>query len=117
MSNTFTALVTKTLLTIALAIIAFNLFATNPFSWVVILGLAGAALNYLIGDLFILTSFGNTIAAVSDGLLAALTAFMLSWLVPTFNISLASLAVFAILIAFGEYFFHFYLKRTEKTIP
>ena len=117
MRATTAAIAIKLILTLAVAFISFTLFARNPIVWVTALAFLGTALNYLLGDLLILTSYGNSVAAISDGLLSALTAYVFSWLVPTFSVTFTSLAIFAVLIAAGEYFFHQYLLRTPNTVP
>jgi len=49
--------------------------------------------------------------------MGALVAYIFSWLIPAFMVSLTSLLLFAVLIAIGEYFFHQYLLKSEKVAP
>ncbi|MFW5995846.1 MAG: DUF2512 family protein [Halanaerobiaceae bacterium] len=111
------AMILKYVLTFVAALIAFSILLENDVSWVLLLSLVAAVLNYLIGDLFILPSLGNLVASVGDGIMAALVAYVFDVLVPEFLISAAALVWFAVLIAIGEFFFHEYIRRQEEVAP
>lgn len=115
--NTFRVLLVKFVMTFIMAMVAFSFFETNPAGLVVLVALIATAGNYLLGDLRILPSRGNTTASVGNGLLGAILAYIVSLISVTFNASFAALFIFAILIAVGEYFFHPYLRRTENVAP
>lgn len=117
MSKTTGALIVKFLLTLAAAFIAFQMFDNNSFGWVLGVSLVGTILNYLIGDLYILPNFGNFVASIADGGLAALTAYLMGVMVRGNNIGTSSLMVFGLLVALAEYFFHRYLLSTKKVEP
>lgn len=117
MSRTTTALILKLVMTVVFAAVAFMLVDRNTWTWVGVVGVAGTIINYLLGDLFVLPRWGNLVASAGDGVLAALIAYVVDLIVPAFATSFAGLAVFAILVAVGEYFFHQYLKRSEKVAP
>ena len=110
MPKTTTALLIKFVMTFLAAAVAFALVGTVTWSWVLIVSLAGTSINFLLGDLLILPSFGNIVAAVGDGLLGAATAYVIALIIPT-AVSASSLAAFGLLVAVGEYFFHKYLVR------
>ncbi len=119
MSKTATALLVKFIMTFVFALIALTfLVDNNAWDWVFWVALVATALNYLVGDLLVLPKFGNIIASVADGVVAALTAYIIDYLVPTaFQTSFTALALFGVLVAVGEYFFHQYLQRSEKVEP
>ncbi|SJZ82779.1 DUF2512 family protein [Selenihalanaerobacter shriftii] len=117
MSQTITALIIKFIMTLVIAGIVFSLMNGNNFGWILIVSIAGTILNYLMGDLFVLPNLGNIVASLGDGLMAALTAYIIDLTTLNFATSLSSLAIFGILIAIGEYFFHQYLIQNEKVAP
>lgn len=117
MSKTSGALFVKFLLTLGAALIAFQIFDNNSFVWVLGVSLVGTTLNYLIGDLYILPKFGNLVASIADGGLAALTAYLMGVMARGNNIGTSSLMVFGLLVALTEYFFHKYLLSTKKVEP
>lgn len=117
MSRTATALILKLIMTVAFAAGAFILVDGNTWLWPVIVGIAGTVINYLLGDLFVLPKYGNIVASVGDGVLAALVAYIVDLIVPVFATSALSLVIFGFLVAIGEYFFHQYLKASEKVEP
>ncbi|HIE13068.1 MAG TPA: DUF2512 family protein [Desulfotomaculum sp.] len=117
MSKTGYALLVKFIMTFIFAAFTFALIDRNAWGWVLLVALAVTALNYLIGDLRLLPSYGNIVASVGEGIIGGLTAWVLALLVPAFDTSFAALFVFAVLTAIGGYFFHQYLLRTEKAAP
>lgn len=117
MSKTATALLIKFGMTFVVAVVAFSLIDRNIWLWPFALAIVGTALNYFLGDLYVLPKFGNTVAAVSDGVLAALTAYVFDLIIPAFRTTATTLVTFAVLVAVGEYIFHRYLRRSEKVEP
>lgn len=117
MSKTSTALLVKLVLTFIAAVIAFTVLDRNAWGWVALVALAGTILNYLIGDLLILPKAGNVVASLGDGVLGALTAYLVDLIVPAFDTTWLSLVLFGVLVAVAEYFFHMYLRRSEKVAP
>ncbi|AGL02681.1 Protein of unknown function (DUF2512) [Desulfoscipio gibsoniae DSM 7213] len=117
MNKTATALLFKFIMTFVFAIIALRFIDNNTWGWVFWVALAGTALNYLVGDLFVLPKYGNIVASVGDGVMAALAAYIINLIVPAFQTTFTALALFAVLVAVGEYFFHQYLQRSEKVEP
>ncbi len=117
MSKTAGALLVKFLMTFIFAGAAFVFMDGNAWGRMFLVSLAGTALNYLAGDLLVLPAYGNLAASFGDGFMAALTAYAVDLLVPAFQVSLAALGIFALLVISGEYFFHRYLLRSEKVAP
>jgi uncharacterized membrane protein len=107
--KTTIALIIKFIVTMAAAWIAFMMFGTVAFWTVVIIAFAGTVLNYLIGDLLILPRWGNVIAAIFDGVLGGLTAWMILAVAPVTYAFMNSVYIFAIIVAVAEFFFHMYL--------
>ena len=114
--RTIVALVVKFLLTTAVAAVAFRPLG-NPWGTIVALGIAGTALNYILGDLIVLPSMGNVVASVADGGLAAVTAYVWDRLSTAFDTTTGSLLLFGLLVAVAEYFFHKYLAADRKVAP
>lgn len=115
--NTFRVLLVKFIMTFIMAIVAFSFFDVNPSGLVLLVALIATAGNYLLGDLYILPAMGNVMASVGDGILGAILAYIVSLVTAAFNVSFASLFIFAVLIAAGEYFFHPYLRRAKNVAP
>lgn len=117
MNNTFLALLVKFVLTFVLAAIAFRFVDANSWGWIFTVALAATVMNYLVGDLLVLPALGNVVASVGDGLMGALIAYAVAFLMAPFSVSFAGLATFAVLVAIGEYFFHQYLRSAERVAP
>lgn len=117
MSRTAVALIAKFLLTFALAAAAFYGMERDPWNLILAVALGGTVANYLVGDLFVLPAVGNSFAAIVNGTLSSLLAWTVGFFAPSFRTSFASLAMFAFLVATGEYFFHIYLLRDGKVAP
>lgn len=111
---TLLSLLVKFAMTFVFAALAFFYITANPIMTVFWVALIAAVINYLVGDLLVLPSFGNTVASVGDGIMAALVAYIAGLTVPTFTAPIVNLFIFAILVAVGEYFFHQYLRQNEK---
>lgn len=113
--KTFAALLVKFIATFGATWISFSLMADNPLSLVFLVALLGTVMNYVLGDLVVLPKFGNVVAAIGDGVMGALLAYIVS-LVSNFSAPAMSLLVFAVLIIGFELVFHMYLKR-DKDVP
>lgn len=118
MSKTWMALLTKFLVTLVAAYLALTLIGRATFAQVLVIAVVGTALNYLLGDLVIMPAGGNITASICDGLVAAILAYAVIrvWGV-TSVVNWWALAVFAVLVAGFEYFFHNYLKESEEVAP
>ncbi|MEG6616696.1 DUF2512 family protein [Peptococcaceae bacterium 1198_IL3148] len=117
MSRTTMALIVKFIMTFLAAWIIFGVMLDNPLSHVLLLSALGTAINYLLGDLMVLPKFGNAVASVGDGVMAALTAYILDMLIPVFETTFTALILFTLAVAAFEYFFHQYLLKDEKVAP
>lgn len=117
MSKTANALLFKLVMTLVISGIAFGFIGGNTFGWVFFVGILGTVLDYLVGDLLILPKVGSFIGAIINGGLAVLIALAVSMAFPTFTITTFSVLTFAVLIAVGEYSFHWYLLKSDKVEP
>lgn len=129
MKDKLIALIVKFVFTFAAAWLSFGYIGGNALGWIILTAIAVAILNYFISDLIILPSFGNIVASIMDGLLGALTAFLINLVAGgikpnnqianvfktnVFKTNLFTLAFFAVVIAIIEYFFHKYLLQSTK---
>lgn len=110
-------LIVKFLLTFAAAWVAFGIIEGNSLTYILILALIGTILNYVLGDLFVLPNFGNIIASIGDGGLAAVAALVLSAMILEFRTSSTSLVTFFVIVTIAEYFFHMFLKKSDTVAP
>lgn len=117
MSATSRALLAKFGMTLLFAWLTLSFFDGNTFSSVLLFSIAATALNYLVGDLYVLPNFGNMVASIGDGLMAAVFAYIVSLIFAGFRTTFGTLVLFAILVAIGEYVFHQYLRSTDKVAP
>ncbi len=112
MKKSVNALIVKFIMTYALTVLALQVFITNPWQWVFLLALAVTVANYLVGDILVLPSFSNTVAAVGDGMMAALAAHIAGVVVGPLSTTLFAILIYGVLIFVGEFYFHKYLLRT-----
>ncbi|MPW24578.1 DUF2512 family protein [Alkalibaculum sp. M08DMB] len=112
--KTIVALVIKFIITFIASWIAFTLIDTVPLSWITLIAVTVTIINYLLGHLLLLPSFGNSIAALGDGVIGAFTAYVISLLTNDFILTRNALVLFAVLIIVVEYFYYMYLKSSDK---
>lgn len=117
MSQKPTALLFKLAMTFIAGLLTLSLVNGNYWWPVLIISIIAAAVNYLIGDLAVLPAFGNIIASIGEGIMAALAAYLVALVWPAVAVSFTSLLVLAIIIMVGEYFFHQYFKVTQDEAP
>lgn len=101
----------KFIATTIAAWIAFSIFDTNTFGWVLLIGLFGTVLNYTVGDLMILPRTTNLMASLADGGLSLLLILTIDWLSDRFDARWTALFIFVVLIIIIEYFFHRWLDE------
>ncbi|MFP4697856.1 MAG: DUF2512 family protein [Eubacteriales bacterium] len=117
MSKTTMALISKFILTLIASWIAFSVVGDSTFTFALIVAIVGTTINYLLGDLYVLRNFGNTIASIGDGVFAILAAYIIGAFAYGIRISPTEFAVFGVIIALFEYFFHMYLLDTKEVAP
>lgn len=107
------ALLVKFLLTLGAATVSFRFLDFNTFFLAFMVAVMVTALNYYIGDLYLLPKIGNTAAAFADGVTAILVAWTAAWFIPPFSVSFVSLAAFLGMVALAEFFVHAYMARKK----
>ncbi|MDF2700888.1 MAG: hypothetical protein K0Q49_2451 [Haloplasmataceae bacterium] len=116
MNKTFSGLIIKLIATFLATWIAFGVLEDNPFRWLIIVAIVCTIMNFIIGDLLILTSFGNVVATISDGILACILAYIVDLISDDFYTTSTSLLVFFIIISVFEYFLHKYLASDDRVV-
>lgn len=115
--KTSMALLAKFVATLIASGLAFSILDNNPWSYAFLIAIVGTVVNYLVGDLMVLPSFGNTIASIGDGVMAIIVALFFDLFSSVFDTSLLNYLVFGVVILAAEYFFHIYLKKSEEVAP
>lgn len=115
--KTAIAIIFKFIATYVAAWIAFRYIDGNPLMWIIVLAVVSTIGNWFVGDLRILPAYGNIIAAIGDGVLGALFAFIIATFTPNFMVSLVSLPTFALIIFAVELFFHMYILKDDRVGP
>jgi hypothetical protein len=115
--KTWMTLVIKYILTFVAGYLTLSLIDGNAVWEVLLIALAVTALNYGVGDLMVLPTYGNIVASVADGLMAGIVAYIIALLWAEVTVSFLALLIFAVLIAIGEYFLHIYMKSSEEVAP
>ncbi|KAA6448921.1 DUF2512 family protein [Bacillus atrophaeus] len=114
------ALAIKGIMTIIVLYLVLGLGFNFTFGDTLLMTIVLGVVSYLLGDLYVLPKWNNMIATVADFGLA----FLVVWLMGmplSMGLSpgmLALAALFAaIVMAIGEYFFHFYMMSKELGKP
>ncbi|MCY8859398.1 DUF2512 family protein [Bacillus atrophaeus] len=114
------ALAIKGIMTIIVLYLVLGLGFNFTFGDTLLMTIVLGLVSYLLGDLYVLPKWNNMIATVADFGLA----FLVVWLMGmplSMGLSpgmLALAALFAaIVMAIGEYFFHFYMMSKELGKP
>ncbi|HHU55958.1 MAG TPA: DUF2512 family protein [Acholeplasmataceae bacterium] len=114
MNRSFVAILVKLVLTFLAAWLAFDIVIDNGFVQIVLFSVVVTVINYLIGDMIILRRFGNVIAAIADGIIAMIIAYVFEFLSDDFNVTFGAVLVFGILIAISEYVLHKFIVSDEE---
>ncbi|MCY8504171.1 DUF2512 family protein [Bacillus atrophaeus] len=114
------ALAIKGIMTLIVLYLVLGLGFNFTFGDTLLMTIVLGVISYLLGDLYVLPKWNNMIATVADFGLA----FLVVWLMGmplSMGLSpgmLALAALFAaIVMAIGEYFFHFYMMSKELGKP
>lgn len=107
--KTTMALILRFLATWAVAWIAFMLFGTVAFWTVLIIAVTATILNYLIGDLLLLSRIGNIWTSIIEGVIGWLAAWIILIYSPVALVSMTPIWIFAVLTACVGFFIHMYL--------
>lgn len=105
------ALFVKLVMVFLVLYVILGLFLGLSFGNVLTLSLLLTVTAYLIGDLVVLPLWGNLIATVADFGLALVGIWFISYYILEASIPMVTgVLTSAVLIAFGEWFFHKYLS-------
>ncbi|KYD05698.1 DUF2512 family protein [Bacillus atrophaeus] len=114
------ALAIKGIMTIIVLYLVLGLGFNFTFGDTLLMTIVLGVVSYLLGDLYVLPKWNNMIATVADFGLAFLVVWLmgmpLSMGLSPGMLALAAL-IAAIVMAIGEYFFHFYMMSKELGKP
>lgn len=110
-----TALVIKYIFLLVINAIVLTSVTDAAFGQAATVALVMTVLLYLMGDLFVLPTMGNTTAVIADSGLA----LVIAWLAPIYtaisSVTFGQAVVIALLVGVAEYFFHGYMKQAVLT--
>lgn len=110
--NTTLTLITKFLFIVSAAWISFSIFNYGMyFSLILIIAAVNTLLSYFLGDLLILSRLGNAATTISDGIFAALSAYIIIEIngLP----ATTQILIFALIVSIIEFFFHILLLKAS----
>ncbi|MGE0911806.1 DUF2512 family protein [Bacillus atrophaeus] len=114
------ALAIKGIMTIIVLYLVLGLGFNFTFGDTLLMTIVLGVVSYLLGDLYVLPKWNNMIATLADFGLAFLVVWLmgmpLSMGLSPGTLALAALFA-AIVMAIGEYFFHFYMMSKELGKP
>ncbi len=87
------------------------MFSTASTGVSVMAALAAAAASFIAADLIVYPKYGNLRAVAADVLISGVVLLEISYLAKA-PLSLPGLALLALIIAAGEWYYHGYLSRT-----
>lgn len=117
MKRILTELSVKLIITFLFAILSFSFSKGNTLSWIFVVAFVGTVFNYLIGCFLVLPNFGNSIASISNGLLAGMVAYFVSLITANFTIVGSTIDLFSFLVIIGEFYFYYYLLGNTEMVP
>jgi uncharacterized protein (DUF2062 family) len=105
------ALIIKFIMTAVILEIVLNIMTDLTFGQILWLSLITTVLSYAIGDLIMLPLSNNTVASITDALIAFVVLYMANiWLDYT-RVGIVDAIISALVLGVGEYFFHKYVHR------
>lgn len=116
MNKTTKAFLVKAAVHLAASWFTLSLIDGNAVRPVFTAALLGTFLSFVLGDLIVLPILGNVITSLGDGAMLMLISYLFEIMLPTFIVSIASLAILAAVIAIFEYNFHNYLAGSRKAV-
>jgi hypothetical protein len=105
------AILTKFVIVAIILEVVYKLMTNLSFGKILMIALAVTAISYLIGDLLILAISNNTIATLSDAVLAFVTIYLFDYVATFGSITITNALIAAVVIGIGEWFFHKYMVR------
>ncbi len=105
------AFITKFLLFAPLMGIIMPIFSSNSMQNAIAAGFFAAAASFLTADLIIYPKYGNIPAILADVTITV----MVLWNMSMGYISWIGLVIIIVILVFGEWYYHIYLRRTVFT--
>jgi hypothetical protein len=117
------AIVLKFIMVLVLLEILLSLMTPLSVTQILVISAAVTILSYVVGDLLILAISNNTVAALSDAVLAFFTIWLFNYLPYYGGISVRDAVISAIILGVAEIIFHKYIagaifpnhKRRRRT--
>ncbi len=109
------ALLIKFVMIVIITWIVLGMLTNLRFGDILYISAAVTILAYIIGDLLILSATNNTVATLSDFVLALVVIYLFNFLWTTNQISFRDAFITAVLIGLGEWFYHKYVSN--KVFP
>ena len=107
----FNAMITKFLLVVTVFGVILPPAAGIQTATAVAAAIAATFVSYLIADLLILPRYGNRAAVAADVVLTLILAWEAARVLADAGIPLAAMALVALCIGLGEWYYHKYLAR------
>ena len=111
MNRHLTAVIMKFVAVTAILYIALGVIMDTPVTDILIMGFVLTAVSYILGDLMVLPAAGNSIAVLSDIVLATLLLWMLGNAMDNSAGSLVNALAVSVFVGIGEWFFHNYMQE------
>ncbi|QOX62611.1 DUF2512 family protein [Anoxybacterium hadale] len=107
------SLLIKFIYTMVAAWIAFSIFGTIAVYTLISIGVVATLLSFAIGDMWVLSRFGNLAASLINGVISGATAYIALLFFPVTYAYWTPILVFAAVVAAVEYFYHMYLVKSH----
>lgn len=107
------SLLIKFLYTLTAAYIAFAIFGTIALYTILSIAVFSTVISYAVGDLWALSRLGNLATSVLNGVISAITAYVVLLFFPVTESYWTLILLFTAVVAAVEYFYHLYLLKTS----
>lgn len=105
------ALLIKFLMVAVVLEVILSMLTDLTFSEILYVSATVTILAYIIGDLLILAASNNTVATLSDAVLAAVVIFLFNYMWEARTIPLSAALISAAVLGLGEWLFHKYVAK------
>ncbi len=106
------AIILKFIVVLVLLEILLSLMTTLSVVQILVISAAVTIISYVVGDLLILPVSNNTVAVLSDAVLAFLTIWLFNYVPYYGGITVGDAIISAIVLGVAEMFFHKYVAST-----
>lgn len=114
MSKTTAALMIKMIINFAAGWITLRAIDGNNLGWILAFALIGTIMNYLLGELFTLPTYGDITSSICAGIMAAVIAYIIDLFIINFSTRFTTLVFLAAIVTAAEYLFHRFLIKSEE---